>query len=172
MDDAASLERSSGALNELNRDNAGGGNLRLANQLCFPLYAATNIIQRLYRPLLMPLGLTYAQYLVLLVLWDQDQPVSVGELQHCLHLDVSTLSPMLRRMERAGLIERQRDPQDERRVLIGLTPHGSALKAAAENVPETLAARCGVDADEAFELRRLCTALVDQLNTAVARYHH
>lgn len=104
-------------------DAAGRGGedpLRLDQQVCFPLYAATNLLQRLYKPLLEPLGLTYAQYLVVLVLSAQ-APISVGELGACLHLDIGTLSPLLKRMERAGCIKRRRDADDKRRVLLTLT---------------------------------------------------
>lgn len=139
--------------------------LRLDRQLCFPLYAATNLLQRLYRPLLTPLGLTYSQYLVMLVLWERD-PVSVGDLQACLHLDVGTLSPMLKRMEQAGFVTRMRDPGDERRVLIGLTPHGRNLKTEASAIPLALASRVGVDPDEMEDLRNLTTSLVGRLNRA------
>lgn len=140
--------------------------LRLDRQLCFPLYAATNLIQRLYRPLLTPLGLTYSQYLVMLVLWGRE-PVSVGDLQECLHLDVGTLSPLLKRMERAGFVTRMRDPDDERRVLIALTPHGRALHDDAREVPLALASRIGVDPAEVQQLHGLTTSLVRRLSLAV-----
>ncbi len=104
--------------------------LRLDNQVCFPLYAATNLLQRLYRPLLAPLGLTYSQYLVMLILWER-APVTVGEIGSCLHLDNGTLTPLLKRMERGGFITRNRDPRDERRVLVAPTPHGRELRAQA-----------------------------------------
>lgn len=140
--------------------------LRLDRQLCFPLYAATNLIQRLYRPLLTPLGLTYSQYLVMLVLWGRER-VSVGDLQECLHLDVGTLSPLLKRMERAGFVTRVRDPDDERRVLIALTPHGRALSDDARKVPLALASRIGVDPAEVLQLHALSTSLVRRLSLAV-----
>lgn len=136
--------------------------LRLDRQLCFPLYAATNLIQRLYRPLLEPLGLTYSQYLVMLVLWNRE-PVSVGEIRQCLHLDIGTLSPLLKRMEKAGLVTRARDPGDERRVLISLTAHGRRLQADARSVPLALASRIDAEPAELEQLRRLSTALVDRL---------
>nr|WP_312820914.1 MarR family transcriptional regulator [Brevundimonas sp.] len=118
--------------------------LRLDRQVCFPLYAATNLLTRLYGPVLAELGLTYPQYLVLLVLWET-QPLSVGDLGRRLYLDSGTLTPLLKRMEQAGLVTRARDPDDERRVLIGLTPAGEAMKAKAAHVPTTLAAGRSVE---------------------------
>lgn len=112
--------------------------LLLDRQVCFPLYAATNLLNRLYGPVLKPLGLTYPQYLVMLVLWE-DEPQTVGSLGARLYLDSGTLTPLLKRMEQAGLITRGRDPEDERRVLIGLTEQGRALRADALHVPETIA---------------------------------
>src|SRR6516164_10896067 len=91
--------------------------LRLDHQLCFPLYAATNLLQRLYRPLLAPLGLTYSQYLVMMALWERS-PATVSELRARLHLDNGTVTPLLKRMEQGGFITRRRDPDDERRVII------------------------------------------------------
>lgn len=113
--------------------------LRLDRQVCFPLYAASNLLTRLYGPALGALGLTYPQYLVMLVLWEE-QPQTVGSLGARLHLDSGTLTPLLKRMEIAGLLTRRRDPRDERRVQIGLTPRGDALRIPAREVPRTLAA--------------------------------
>src|SRR5882757_10042551 len=90
--------------------------LRLDQQLCFPLYAAANAICRAYSSLLEPLGLTYPQYLVMLVLWES-APLSVGQVGDRLLLDSGTLTPLLKRLESAGLVKRERDPDDERRVL-------------------------------------------------------
>ncbi|HWA61253.1 MAG TPA: MarR family transcriptional regulator, partial [Caulobacteraceae bacterium] len=100
--------------------------LRLDLQVCFPLYAATNLIGRLYRPVLAQLGLTYPQYLVMLVLWE-GAPQTVGSLGARLYLDSGTLTPLLKRMEAAGLVIRRRDAEDERRVRIALTEKGLAL---------------------------------------------
>ena len=112
--------------------------LLLDRQVCFPLYAATNLLNRLYGPVLKPLGLTYPQYLVMLVLWEEE-PQTVGALGARLYLDSGTLTPLLKRMEAAGLVSRTRDAEDERRVLIGLTERGRALRADALHVPETIA---------------------------------
>lgn len=109
------------------RAKAADGRLSLDQQLCFPIYAASNLITRLYHKPLAELGLTYPQYLVMLVLWE-DGTQSVGTLGDKLYLDSGTLTPLLKRMERAGLVERQRDPIDERRVLVSPTARGTALR--------------------------------------------
>lgn len=140
--------------------------LRLDRQICFPLYAATNLIQRLYRPLLSPLGLTYSQYLVLLVLWERGS-ATVGELRDCLHLDAGTITPLLQRMERGGLVTRSRDRQDERRVIVALTPRATVLHEEARRIPETLAARIGLEDAQGAELHDLATSLVGRLQTAL-----
>lgn len=134
--------------------------LLLDRQVCFPLYAATNLLNRLYGPVLKPLGLTYPQYLVMLVLWEEE-PQTVGALGARLYLDSGTLTPLLKRMEQAGLVSRTRDAEDERRVLIGLTERGRALRADALRVPETIAGgRSPEGLDELREgVRRLVVML-------------
>ena len=112
--------------------------LLLDRQVCFPLYAATNLLNRLYGPVLGEIGLTYPQYLVMLVLWEQ-QPQTVGALGARLYLDSGTLTPLLKRMEGAGFVVRARDPKDERRVLVTLTEKGETLRGKALHVPETIA---------------------------------
>src|SRR3546814_14197862 len=114
--------------------------LALDRQVCFPLYAASNLLTRLYRPLLAEIGLTYPQYLVLLVLW-RETPQTVGSLGDRLHLDSGTLTPLLKRMALAGLISRTRDVTDERRVLISLTSRGRDLRHTAGGVPAGSSAR-------------------------------
>jgi DNA-binding MarR family transcriptional regulator len=126
--------------------------LRLDRQLCFPLYAASNLMTRLYRPILAQLGLTYPQYLAMLVLWEAD-PVSVGDLGGRLHLDSGTLTPLLKRLEASGLVTRMRDPEDERRVLIGLTAAGRALRERATSVPFTVASGLGMTPQAMLDLR-------------------
>ena len=134
--------------------------LLLDRQVCFPLYAATNLLNRLYGPVLKPLGLTYPQYLVMLVLWEEE-PQTVGALGARLYLDSGTLTPLLKRMEQAGLVSRTRDAEDERRVLIGLTERGRALRADALHVPATIAGgRSPEGLDELREgVRRLVAML-------------
>ncbi|MBN3786680.1 MarR family transcriptional regulator [Burkholderia sp. Ac-20353] len=133
--------------------------LKLARQVCFPFYAATNLLQRLYRPLLAPLGLTYSQYLVMMVLWEHEQ-ATVGELKACLHLDNGTLTPLLKRMEQARHIVRSRDPADERRVIIALTPEGSALRRPAREIPGTLLRQLGVERAQLSGLQSTAQDLV------------
>ena len=134
--------------------------LLLDRQLCFPLYAATNLLNRLYGPVLKPLGLTYPQYLVMLVLWEEE-PQTVGSLGARLYLDSGTLTPLLKRMEAAGLVSRTRDAGDERRVLIGLTERGRALRADALHVPGTIAG--GRSSEEIDTLRENVRQLVAML---------
>jgi len=111
--------------------------LRLDNQLCFALYGAANRMTRLYRPLLDALGLTYPQYLAMLVLWEAS-PRTVGSLGDALDLDSNTLTPLLKRLEASGLVARTRDPEDERRVVVALTEKGRALREQAAAIPEKL----------------------------------
>lgn len=115
---------------------------RLDEQLCFALYAASRAFTRAYAPLLEPLGLTYPQYVVLLVLWETDG-LSVGELGERLGLDSGTLTPLLKRLEAAGIVTRTRDPGDERVVRVALTPDGKRLEKKAAEIPAALACRIG-----------------------------
>jgi DNA-binding MarR family transcriptional regulator len=112
--------------------------LQLDRQLCFALYSTSLAMTKLYKPLLAPLGLTYPQYLALLVLWEQDG-LTVGELGTRLFLDSGTLTPLLKRMEAAGWLERSRAAEDERRVRLHLTAEGRAMKRRARGVPTQLA---------------------------------
>jgi DNA-binding MarR family transcriptional regulator len=142
-----------------------GRHLRLDQQLCFPLYAAANAIGRAYRPLLEPLGLTYPQYLVMLVLWES-APLSVGEIGTRLLLDSGTLTPLLKRLESAGLVRRQRDPEDERRVVIDLKAAGRQLEARARAVPEALACRLLITPIDALRLQQDLRALLAALGNS------
>ncbi|MET0379999.1 MAG: MarR family transcriptional regulator [Spongiibacteraceae bacterium] len=126
--------------------------LRLENQLCFALYATTNRMTRLYQPLLAELGITYPQYLVLLVLWEQ-APRSVGAIGQELDLDSGTLTPLLKRLETAGFVTRIRDTADERRVIISLTEAGAQLRERAAEIPGQLACRVQLSRAEAIALR-------------------
>ncbi len=136
--------------------------LRLDRQVCFPLYAASNLITRLYRPILDELGLTYPQYLVMMVLWEH-APCTVGEVGRQLHLDSGTLTPLLKRLEAAGLVARKRDAADERRVLITPTAQGVALRDQALRVPRTLAAKLDVPVEELEALRAAVTGLIEAM---------
>jgi MarR family transcriptional regulator, organic hydroperoxide resistance regulator len=139
--------------------NVGGvDELRLDRQVCFALYAASRAVTQLYRPLLEPLGLTYPQYLVMLVLWERG-PVTVKELGTALDLDSGTLSPLLKRLGAAGLVTRERRTADERSVEVALTAAGEELKTRAAGVPRSIAKATGLRATELTELRRNLTAL-------------
>lgn len=134
--------------------------MKLKNQLCFPLYAAARNITNLYTPLLGPLGLTYTQYLVFLVLWEQDG-ISVGALGEKLMLDNGTLSPLLKKLQQAGYIERRRSEEDERVVVITLTKKGRDLQLKAKDVPLKAAGCVDLPPDKARELYALLYELLD-----------
>jgi len=132
--------------------------LRLDRQLCFALYGAANRVTRLYRPMLEALGLTYPQYLAMLVLWEAS-PRTVGALGEALDLESSTLTPLLKRLEAQGLVARTRDPEDERRVVVTLTETGAALRDKARAVPEQLFCKLNLQLDELGDLRERLKAL-------------
>jgi MarR family transcriptional regulator, organic hydroperoxide resistance regulator len=140
--------------------------LHLDEQLCFALYNASRALTRAYAPLLEPLGVTYPQYLVLLVLWERDG-VPVKELGERLALDSGTLTPLLKRLEQQGLVVRRRGEDDERIVRIHLTPDGRALRAKARKIPTELACRAGYDVANDRSVREL-VRLRDEL-TQLAR---
>ena len=143
-------------------DDDAGALLRLDRQLCFALYSGSLTLTKLYKPVLEPLGLTYPQYLVLLVLWESDG-VAVGELGTRLFLDSGTLTPLLKRMEASGLLTRNRDPRDERRVVVGLTPAGRALRRKARGIPSQVACASGADLAALGDLTRRLQALRDNV---------
>jgi len=136
--------------------------LKLDHQLCFALYSSSLAMTKLYKPLLDPLGLTYPQYLVMLVLWEGDG-LTVSALGERLMLDSGTLTPLLKRLEAAGMVQRLRDSTDERRVLLRLTAAGRALKARALKVPAAVACAAGCPLDELATLTARLKALRDQL---------
>jgi len=136
--------------------------MSLDHQVCFGLYAASNLITRRYRPLLAELGLTFPQYLVMLVLWESE-PLAVSAIGERLHLDSGTLTPLLKRLEAGGFVVRRRDEADERRVLISLTDAGGALRASACRIPEAFRRNVSFSAAEtellAASLNQLIAAL-------------
>lgn len=138
--------------------------LDLDAQLCFPLYAASRAVTRAYGPLLQEFGLTYPQYLALLALWDEDEPLTVGELGSRLRLDSGTLTPLLKRLELAGFVTRRRDADDERRVLVAVTAAGQDLQDRVSDVPTRLVTSLGLNATESRQLRRLLGSLLDRLD--------
>src|SRR5262249_11727859 len=129
------------------------GSLLLDEQLCFALYAASRAVTQRYRPLLEKLGLTYPQYLVMLVLWERSGAITVRELADELQLDYGTLSPLLKRLAAAGLVERHRRSEDERSVEITLTQRGKTLKRKATDIPQLIVDAYKLDAHEFASLR-------------------
>jgi MarR family transcriptional regulator, organic hydroperoxide resistance regulator len=140
------------------------GSLLLDDQLCFGLYTASRAITALYRSLLEPLDLTYPQYLVMLALWERDGR-QVKELGTALNLDSGTLSPLLKRLEKAGLVTRRRQADDERSVRIALTPAGHALRERAEAIPPHIGAALGLGSAELTGLRTALDRLTASVNT-------
>ena len=141
-----------------------GDPLALERQVCFALSIAARSVLSIYRPILEPMGLTHPQYLVMLALWGQS-PLAVKELIETLQLDGPTLSPMLKRLEAAGLVTRTRDPDDERQLRIGLTEQGRALREQALNVPPAVVAKLGMSLGDLMELHKGLT----ELNEAACR---
>ena len=139
--------------------------LPLDSQLCFSLYAASMAVTRAYKPLLDGLGLTYPQYLVLHALWEEDGR-TVGAVAERLALEPSTITPLVTRLEAAGLVERARDPADERRVRVRLSPRGRALREQCGCLGEELVARSGMTLDELGALNAQVQRLRDALATS------
>lgn len=137
--------------------------LKLENQLCFPLYACSRQVVSLYTPLLKPLGLTYTQYIVLMVLWEEKDGIPVGVLGKKLHLDNGTLTPLLKKMETAGLVTRNRSDQDERVVVVGLTASGWELREAAKDIPEKMGRCLKLSPEDAATLYKLLYQILDTL---------
>ncbi len=135
---------------------------KLANQLCFAVYSTAHAFNKVYKPLLDPLGLTYPQYLVMLILWDEDE-VTVKDLGQRLQLDSGTLTPLLKRLEANGLVTRRRSQADERRVVVTLTQAGRALNEKAGNVPRDLFCATGLTLEGLTDLRTALLALRGQL---------
>lgn len=127
--------------------------------MCFGLAVAARNVIALYRPLLEPMGLTHPQYLVLLALWERS-PRSVGELAEALALDPGTLSPLLKRLESAGLVDRRRVPGNERSLAVTLTAEGRALRARAEEIPPAIVERLGMGLDELEDLRAVLDRVI------------
>ena len=134
--------------------------LELDAQLCLPLYAAARGVTRRYAEALGGVGLTYPQYVTMLALWDADAPLTVGEVGERLHLDSGTLTPVLKRLESAGLVVRRRDAADERRVRIEVTERGEELRAKVAEVPERVWHGMGLAPADAVQLRTLLDRLL------------
>ncbi len=136
--------------------------LCLDNQVCFPLYSASNAIVRAYRPLLEKLDLTYSQYLVMMVLWENDG-ITVKALGEKLFLDSGTLTPLLKRLEKKALVERRRSPNDERARALQLTDAGHELKQKALAVPEEMFCKLRLPLEDLIMLKKLCHKVLDNL---------
>jgi len=135
-------------------ENRSYESLKLCNQVCFPLYACSKELVRQYGPYLKELDLTYTQYLVMMVLWEK-QTVSSRELAACLHLDYGTLTPVLKRLEHAGYLQRTRAPEDERLLTLDLTEQGRELREKAVSIPPAVAACMGLTMEEFQTLYQL-----------------
>ena len=135
--------------------------MKLANQLCFPLYAAARNVTNLYTPLLKPLGLTYTQYIVFLVMWEKDG-ISVSELGQRLMLDNGTLSPLLKKLEREGYVQRRRRAEDDRVVELTLTEAGRALQEQAKEIPVRVAGCVDLPPEKARQLYTLLYELLQK----------
>lgn len=128
--------------------------LKLSNQLCFPLYVCSKEVVRKYKPLLDRLDLTYTQYITMMAMWEHEQ-LSAKELGTILYLDSGTLTPVLKTLEKKGFVERQRSKDDERSLIISLTPSGMALQEQAASVPEEMAKCIDMDMEDLKNLHRL-----------------
>ncbi|MDQ1834317.1 MarR family winged helix-turn-helix transcriptional regulator [Massilia scottii] len=140
--------------------------LALENQFCFALYSASHAMTKTYKPMLDRLGLTYPQYLVMLVLWEQDA-ILVKDIGARLFLDSGTLTPLLKRLEGNGLLSRNRDPHDERQVRIVLTEQGQALRAQAEAIPEQVLCASGQELAALGRMRSELSSVRDDLFKAM-----
>lgn len=142
-----------------------GSQLQLSNQICFPIYSTSKLITKAYKPYLDKLGITYPQYLVFLVLWEQDKK-TINEITEKLLLDTNTLSPLLKRMEKMELLRRTRSKEDQRSVIIELTTKGKQLKSQALAIPEKLIGTLlceEISLDEVIQLKETLDALIKRL---------
>lgn len=140
--------------------------LKLENQLCFPVYAASRLITREYQPFLDNLEITYPQYLALMVLWENDK-LTVNDIAKKLILNTNTITPLLKRMEQQGLIARKRSEEDERKVLVHLTPKGLQLQEEAVKIPEELGKRLldsEIDIDDLIKLKESLNSIISFLS--------
>lgn len=141
----------------------GFDSLKLQNQLCFPLYACAKAIVKSYTPYLSELGLTYTQYITMMVMWERKQ-LRVKDLGQCLFLDSGTLTPLLKRLEEKGYVSRQRSKKDERDLIVTLTASGEALKEKAVPIPERVAACVDLEPEKAMSLYNLLYEIIGKLS--------
>lgn len=140
--------------------------LHLNNQICFPLYSVSRLITKAYKPYLEKMGITYPQYLVLMVLWEEDN-ISISQITEKLLLNTNTLSPLLKRMEKTGIIQRQRSLEDERSVIVQLREKGKLLKEKAEPIPDELLKKLlneNINLSEVLQLKELLNQWIEILN--------
>ncbi|MCL6220250.1 MarR family winged helix-turn-helix transcriptional regulator [Zunongwangia pacifica] len=137
--------------------------LKLDNQLCFPLYTASRLVIQRYQPMLKDLDLTYPQYLVLMVLWEKDE-VNLSAIAEKLQLQSNTLTPLLKRLQQRGFLDRQRSETDERNIVITLTEKGKNLKEKACEIPALLAGQLPLSKEDANELYRLLYKIIENMN--------
>lgn len=142
--------------------------LALEEQVCFALSVAARNVVAVYKPILEPMGLTHPQYLVMLALWERQEPLSVRELSGLLHLDPGTLSPLLKRLEAGGLIHRERRADDERSLAVTLTEQGRRLREDALQVPPAVVSRLGMDVEELIALRESLGRVIGAATSALA----
>ena len=135
---------------------------QLDDFICFSLYSANHAMNRVYKPLLEPLGLTYPQYLAMVALWKKDHQ-TVGEIGETLQLETNTLTPLLKRLETAGHVERKRSKSDERQVIISLTAEGKALKNRSKDIAQCVFTATGLHEDELKELQAKIALLTKRL---------
>jgi len=133
--------------------------IKLENQVCFPLYVASRMLTRAYQPLLNQLDITYPQYLVLMVLWEKDH-LTVNEITQQLYLNTNTITPLLKRMEQAGIIQRNRSKEDERKVLISLAEKGKKMKEKAYCIPDEIFNKMGLSLTEIKQLKQTLSKLI------------
>lgn len=139
--------------------------LKLENQICFPVYAASRLITRQYQPLLEELGITYPQYLVLMVLWEDDG-ITVNEIAQKLILNTNTITPLLKRLEAQGLLDRKRSGEDERKVIVSLTERGRKMQDTAAGIPARLVESMdagSMDMQEVIQLRDTLNGMIDSM---------
>ena len=136
--------------------------IRLDYQVCFPLYVTSRMLTRAYQPLLDELGITYPQYLVLMVLWEKDG-LTVNEIAHRLYLNTNTITPLLKRMEKSDIISRKRSAEDERKVLITLTQKGNEMRESAYCIPEEIMKKMDLPLAEVIQLKETLSKLIQQM---------
>lgn len=136
--------------------------LKLGNQLCFPLYTLAKEVIKQYRPILMDLDLTYSQYLVMMVLWEEGEK-NVSEIGNILNLDSGTLTPLLKRLEQKNIISRNRKIEDERVVTVTLTEVGVEMKVAAQCIPDKILEALNIDKEDLMELNKIVNKINIQL---------